>query len=65
MIPSRWLMVLLVLGWSTSQISSAYPEPYRPTDDAQVLERLGFKATDPPAREIENLRADLRNNPRH
>ncbi|MDC8449992.1 MAG: hypothetical protein LV473_16770 [Nitrospira sp.] len=65
MIPSRWLMVLLVLGWSTSQISSAYPEPYRPTDDAQVLERLGFKATDPAAREIENLRADLRNNPRH
>jgi len=65
MIPSRLLMVFMVLGWSASQIPAAYPEPYRPTDDAQVLERLGFKATDPPAREIENLRADLRNNPRH
>ena len=66
MIRSRLLLALLVLGWSTmSQIPSAYPEPYRPTDEAQVLERLSFKATDPAAREIESLRADLRNNPRH
>ncbi|HEX5545329.1 MAG TPA: tetratricopeptide repeat protein, partial [Nitrospira sp.] len=66
MIRSRLLLVLLVLGWSTmSRISSAYPEPYRPTDEAQVLERLSFKATDSAAREIESLRADLRNNPRH
>jgi tetratricopeptide (TPR) repeat protein len=66
MIRSRLLLVLLVLGWPTmSRISSAYPEPYRPTDEAQVLERLSFKATDPAAREIESLRADLRNNPRH
>ncbi len=66
MIRSRSFMVLMVLGWSTmSQITSAYPEPYRPADDAQVLERLSFKVTDPAAREIEGLRADLRNNPRH
>ena len=59
-------MVLMVLGWSTmSEVPSAYPEPYRPIDDTQVLERLRFKATDPAAREIESLRADLRNNPRH
>jgi tetratricopeptide (TPR) repeat protein len=65
MIRSRLFTVLMVLGWSTSQIPSAYPDPYRPTDDAQVLERLSFRATDPAAREIESLRADLRNNPRH
>ena len=65
MLRSRWLMVLMVLGWSASQIPSAYPAPYRPTDDAQVLERLSFRATDPAAREIESLRADLRNNPHH
>ena len=65
MLRSRWLMVLMVLGWSASQIPSAYPDPYRPTDDAQVLERLSFRATDPAAREIESLRTDLRNNPHH
>ena len=66
MLRSRWLMVLMVLGWSTmSEVPSAYPDPYRPIDDTQVLERLRFKATDPAAREIESLRADLRNNPRH
>jgi len=48
-----------------SEVPSAYPDPYRPIDDTQVLERLRFKATDPAAREIESLRADLRNNPRH
>ena len=66
MIRSRLLLVLLVLGWSTmSRISSAYPEPYRPTNDTEVLERLSFKATDPIARELETLRADLQYNPRH
>ncbi len=66
MIRSRLLMVLIVFGWSTtSEIPPACPEPYRPTDDAQVLERLSFKATDPATREIESLRTDLRNNPRH
>jgi tetratricopeptide (TPR) repeat protein len=65
MIRSRLFTVLMVLGWSTSQIPSAYPDPCRPTDDAQVLERISFRATDPAAREIESLRADLRNNPHH
>ncbi len=62
-----WLLMgLMVFGWSTiNQVPSAYPEPYRPTDDAQVLERLSFKVTDPAAREIKGLRADLRNDPHH
>jgi hypothetical protein len=66
MIRSWLFMLSTVLGWSTmSEVPSAYPEPYRPTDDAQVLERLSFKATDPAAREIGSLRTDLRNNHRH
>ncbi len=62
----RLLTVGSVIGWlMLSQVDTTYAEPYRPTDDAQVLERLSYKATDPAAREIESLRADLRNNPRH
>lgn len=64
MIRFRYLTVLVVLGWFTlNQIGTAFPEPYRPTDDAQVLERLSFKASDPIAREFEVLRNDLRRNP--
>ncbi|MDK2742700.1 MAG: hypothetical protein NDI90_07265 [Nitrospira sp. BO4] len=59
-------MTLVVLGWLTlNQVSIAFSEPYRPTDDAQVLERLSFKASDPVARKLETLRADLRRNPQH
>jgi predicted Zn-dependent protease len=47
-----------------SQIGAAYCEPYRPTDDAQILERLSFKASDPVARDLDSLRIDLRRNPR-
>ncbi len=62
----RLLTVGSVIGWlMLSQVDTTYAEPYRPTDDAQVLDRLSYKATDPAAREIESLRADLRNNPRH
>jgi tetratricopeptide (TPR) repeat protein len=46
-------------------VGMAFSEPYRPTDDAQVLERLSFRSSDPAAREIESLRANLRHNPRH
>ena len=66
MIRSRMFLVLLVLGWSTmNHIDPAYSEPYRPTDDRQVLERLSFKPSDPVARELHNLRTDLRRNPRN
>jgi tetratricopeptide (TPR) repeat protein len=56
--------ILALLGWlMLSQITTAYSEPYLPTDDAQVLERLRFNASDPAARELEILRANLRGNP--
>ncbi len=66
MILSRMFLVLLVLGWSTmNHVDQTYPEPYRPTDDRQVIERLSFKASDPIARELDSLRTDLRRNPRN
>jgi tetratricopeptide (TPR) repeat protein len=59
-------LVLLVLGWSTmNHVDQTYSEPYRPTDDRQVIERLSFKASDPIARELDSLRTDLRRNPRN
>lgn len=66
MILSRMFLVLLVLGWSTmNHVDQTYSEPYRPTDDRQVIERLSFKASDPIARELDSLRTDLRRNPRN
>jgi tetratricopeptide (TPR) repeat protein len=46
-----------------NQIGIASSEPYRPTDDGQVLERLSFNASDPVAREFDKLRTELRRNP--
>jgi len=38
--------------------------PYTPVDDAQVLERVPARASDPAARELHALRQQLRQNPR-
>lgn len=66
MIRCRPLTVLILLGWSMlNLVGMAFSEPYRPADDAQVLERLSFRSSDPAAREVETLRANLRHNPRH
>jgi len=66
MIRCRPLIVLVLLGWfMLNLVGMAFSEPYRPTDDAQILERLSFRSSDPAAREIETLRANLRQNPRH
>lgn len=66
MLRYRPLIVLVLLGWfMLNLVGMAISEPYRPTDDAQVLERLSFRSSDPAAREIETLRANLRQNPRH
>jgi len=62
---TRLLTVVSVVGWfMLSHVGAAYPEPYRPTDDTQVLQRLSFKASDPVARELDSLRTNLRRNPR-
>ena len=63
---TRLLTVVSVIGWLVlSEVGTACPEPYRPTDDTQVLQRLSFKTSDPVAREINTLRTNLRQHPRN
>lgn len=60
----RFITIVNVIGWLIlNQIGLASTEPYRPQDDAQILERLSFKASDRVARELETLRTDLRRDP--
>ncbi len=62
----RLLTIGSLVGWfMLNHVVAAYPEPYRPTEDTQVLQRLSFKASDPVAREFDSLRANLRDNPRN
>ena len=63
---NRLFTVVCMVGWfMLSHVGAAYPEPYRPTDDTQVLQQLSFKASDPVARELDSLRTNLRGNPRN
>lgn len=56
-----WRFLLLAgLLAASGAVSAA---PYLPKSDSQVLERLPFKANDPVARELSELRAQLRRNP--
>ena len=57
------MMLLDLTLLSQHRVVSA--EPYRPTDEAQILERLSFKASAPATRELDKLRTDLRRNPRN
>lgn len=66
MIAFRSLIVLAMLGWFMLSLAGiASSEPYFPTDDAQVLERLSFNASDPVSRELATLRTDLGRHPRN
>lgn len=56
------LSLLLLLPWLSLPMADA--APYVPKSDAQVLERLPFKANDPVARELAQLRANLQRDPR-
>lgn len=54
----------MLFGWLTlSQTVVTSAEPYRPMHEAEVLEPLSFKATDPVAREIRALRRTLGKDP--
>lgn len=44
---------------------SAKAAPYIPRSDAQILERLPFRANDPVARELSTLRRELQRNPQN
>ena len=62
----RTLGWMITTGWfalSTPSLTSG--EPFLPQQDAQVLERLTVKATDPVAREIKTLRASLLRDPQN
>lgn len=58
----RFLAALFALS---SWVTPADAVPYVPKSDAQVLERLPFKANDPLARELSQLRGTLRKDPRN
>jgi tetratricopeptide (TPR) repeat protein len=59
-------LMLMLFGWVTMiRIYPAYPEPYLPVDDAQILEQLSFKGADRVTRELATLRTKVRQNPRH
>ncbi|HRI37701.1 MAG TPA: hypothetical protein PLO50_04020 [Nitrospira sp.] len=61
----RTLTVVAVLGWFMLILAdSVFSDPYRPTDDARVLEQLSVKASDPAARELSTLRTNVREYPR-
>lgn len=58
------LGLLIATGWfALSAPSMTSGEPFLPQGDAQVLERLTVKPTDPVAREIKALRASLSHDP--
>lgn len=54
----------LILAACLFAAGNAVAAPYLPKSDDQVLERLPFKANDPVARELADLRARLRRNPK-
>ncbi|HYD62601.1 MAG TPA: hypothetical protein VEC35_19750 [Noviherbaspirillum sp.] len=58
----RSTVSLLVL---LASAASAFAVPYIPKSDTQVLERLPYKPSDPIARELSQLRAALRRDPRN
>jgi tetratricopeptide (TPR) repeat protein len=58
----RSTVPLLVL---LASAASALAAPYIPKSDTQVLERLPYKPSDPIARELSQLRAALRRDPRN
>ena len=56
--------IKLIFALACVIVPAAQATPYLPTGDAQVLERLPFKANDPVARELAALRAALQRDPR-
>jgi len=62
----RTLGWFIAIGWLALSTPSITPgEPFLPQQDAEVLERLSVKSTDPVAREIKALRASLLYDPQN
>ena len=61
---ARSLTALTLFSWLfVSQPIMAAAEPFRPTNESEVLERLSFKTTDPAGQEIRALRNHLAKDP--
>ena len=56
---------LLLFSALLFYISSVFSAPFIPKSDAEVLEHLPFKASDPTTREFRRLRDELSQNPRN
>jgi tetratricopeptide (TPR) repeat protein len=62
--PQRFTFCVLTAVWLTALCPGrVVAAPFVPTSDAQVLERLPSRSTDPRARELQDLRTAWRNQP--
>jgi len=59
------LLPLLLFSCLLFGHANVYPAPFTPASDAEVLEHLPFKASDPTTRELRRLRDELSANPRN
>ena len=61
----RLASCILTAAWLNAALLGVAPAaPFVPTSDAQVLERLPSRASDPRARELQDLRSAWRGNPK-
>ena len=56
--------ILTAASLNAAFLGAAFAAPFVPTSDAQVLERLPSRASDPRARELQDLRSAWRGNPK-
>jgi len=57
------LVLVFVAGSALGPVTRALATPYLPTDDAEILERLPYRVTDPRLRELRRLRAEQTREP--
>ena len=63
--PSSHFFSTLLSAVCLCATGAAAASPYLPKSDAQILERLPFRANDPIAREMAQMRGELQRNPRN
>ena len=61
----KLLLQICVFAFGPIVVEAVSAAPYLPKSDAQVLEKLPFKANDPVAREMAQMRAALQRDPRN
>ena len=63
--PSLRFLTTLLLAVLLCAAGATAASPYLPKSDTQILEKLPFRANDPIAREMAQMRAELQRNPRN